>query len=451
LKPIERCKALIARDREIISPATRISYFPLAVSRAEGSKVWDLDGNEYLDFLSGAAVTNIGHRHPRVVQAIREQLERFIHNTLAYTYYEVPALLAEKLAEITPGRFPKRVAYGLSGSDANDGAIKLVRSATRRLRILSFLGSYHGTTLGALTLSGISLNMRRSLSPLVPEIYHVPYPDCYHCYLGLQYPDCGLACVEYIRELFRILIPPEETAAFILEPIQGDAGVVIPPSEFWRELRALCDDHGILLVDEEVQTGFGRTGRWFAIEHWGIEPDVILTAKAIASGMPLSAIISRSELMETWSVPAHLFTAEANPLCCAAALATIEVLEEERLPERAERVGRTALKRLGEMMEDHDLIGDVRGRGLLIGVDLVRDRKTREPAREEALKVSWRAYEKGLILISFGRFGNVLRIAPPLTVSEKELEEGLGIVEESIDDVEKGKVPDEVLKQMTGW
>ena len=248
-----------------------------------------------------------------------------------------------------------------------------------------------------------------------------------------------------------MVLPPDEVAAFILEPIQGDAGIVIPPDEFWPRLKRLCEEHGILFIDEEVQTGFARTGRMFAIEHWGVDPDVLIVAKPIAAGLPMAAIIARAELMERWVAPAHLFTTEANPLACAAALAVLDIIEGENLPERATRLGEKALRRLREMMESYELIGDVRGRGLLIGVDLVRSRETREPARAEAMKVCWRAWERGLVMISFGRFGNVLRIAPPLTITEEELMEGLDIVEASIRDVSEGRVPDSVLEKMVAW
>lgn len=450
-KPLQRSRELVARDRAVLSQACRMAYYPLVVSRAEGSRIWDLDGNEYLDFLSGAAVNNVGHCHPEVVKAIEDQARRLIHNTLGYSYYELPVILAERLVKLTPGRFPKRVAYSLSGSDANDGAMKLARIATGRPKIISFLGSYHGSTYGALTLSGISLNMKRRLGPLVPEVYHAPYADCYRCYFGLEYPSCGLRCVEYIRTLFEMLIPPEEVAAFILEPIQGDAGVVIPPREFLPEIKGLCDENGILFIDEEVQTGFARTGKMFAIEHWGVEPDAVISAKPIASGLPLGVIVSKSELMESWSAPAHIFTTQANPVSCAAAVATLDVIAGESLVDRAKMLGEAAMKRFREMMGRFDLIGDIRGRGLLIGVELVKDRETREPARGEALKVCWRAWERGLVMISFGRYGNVLRIAPPLTIREDELETALGIVEASIEDVAEDRVSDAVLKKMTAW
>ncbi len=448
-KNIARCEQIAAEDAKYLSPVVRIKYYPLVVARCEGSKVWDVDGNEYIDFLSGAAVTNVGHRHPKVVQAIKEQCDKFIHNTLVYCYYELAIELAKKLVQITPGSFPKKVAYGLSGSDANDGAIKLARSYTGRKKIIAFLGSYHGTTYGALSLSAITLRMRRKLGPFLPEIYHVPYPDCYRCPFKLEYPNCGLYCLDFIEKLLDTVIPPEEVAAMILEPIQGDAGVVIPPDDYLPKLAELCRSHGILFIAEEVQTGFGRTGKWFAIQHWGVEPDVMIMAKAIASGMPLSALVARSEIMDSWEAPAHVFTTEANPLCCAAALATISVIEEEKLYERAARLGEHAMKRFREMMEEHELIGDVRGKGLMIGVDLVKDRKTKEPATKETLKVDWRCWEKGLILIHFGK--SVLRIAPPLTISEEELDRGIDIIEEAIADVEAGRVPDEVVKKMVGW
>jgi len=291
--------------------------------------------------------------------------------------------------------------------------------------------------------------MRRRLGPFLPDIYHAPYPDCYRCLFKLSYPECGLHCLDYIETLMETIIPPEETAAVFIEPIQGDGGVIVPPDEYLPRLQKLCRDHGILFVDEEVQTGFCRTGRWFAANHWNLEPDIMIIAKAFASGMPISALIAKDEIMDSWEAPAHLFTAEANPLSCAAALATIGVMEEERIAERAERMGEYAMKRFREMMDEHELIGDVRGKGLLIGVDLVKDRRTKEPAREETLKVDWRCWEKGLILIHFGK--SVLRIAPPLTISQEELDRGLNIIEEAITDVEKGRVPDEVLKLMIGW
>jgi 4-aminobutyrate aminotransferase len=256
-------------------------------------------------------------------------------------------------------------------------------------------------------------------------------------------------CLDFISTIMDTIVPPEEVAAIVTEPIQGDAGVVIPPDEYMPNLKKLCEENGILFVDEEVQTGFGRTGKWFAIEHWNVKPDAMVLAKAMASGMPISAVVARREVIDSLEAPAHLFTTEANPLSCAAAIATIEIIREEKLYERANRLGEYAMKRFREMMDKHELIGDVRGKGLMIGVDLVKDLKTKEPAIKETLKIDWRAWEKGLVLIHFGK--SVLRIAPPLIITQEELDEGLNIIEEAIDDVEKGKVPDEVLKRMKGW
>ncbi len=444
-----RSKKVVERDSKVFSPADRIRYYSLVVSKAEGSKIWDADGREYIDFLSGAAVTNTGHRHPKVVEAIRKQLDRFIHGCSIYMYYEEVVKLAEKLTEITPGDFPKKVAFGLSGSDSNDGAIKLARTATGRTKIMSFIGSYHGTTFGALSASAISLRMRRKVGPLLPEFYHVPFPDCYRCYFGHE-PPCNMQCLKYIETLFDMFIPPEEVAAILFEPIQGDAGIIVPPDSFLPRLQDICKKHGILFIDEEVQTGFARTGKMFAVEHWNLSPDVILLAKAIASGMPLSAVVAKADLMK-WEAPLNFFTTQANPLSCVASLATIEVIQEERLAQRAEKLGRKVMEHFNSLKKEHKLIGDVRGKGLLIGIDLVKDRESKEPDRKAALKICWRSWENGLVLATLGRFGNVLRIAPPLTIREEELEKALEIIDNAISDVEKGKVPDNVLKQMGGW
>ncbi len=444
-----RSREIVERDGRVISPAGRITFFPLVVEKALGTRVWDVDGREYFDFLSGAAVNNIGHRHPRVVEAIKEQCDRFIHSALIYTYYEKPVELAEKLCEITPGDFPKKVAYGLSGADANDGTIKLARSYTKRKKILSYLKSYHGTTYGALSLSAITLRMRRQMGPFLPEVYHIPFPDCYRCIFNQRYPECGLYCLGFLETYFDTVIPPEEVAVIIPEPIQGDAGIVVPPKDYFHKLKRICEEHGILFASEEVQTGMGRTGRWFAIEHWGVEPDIIISAKALGGGMPLSAIIARKEVMEAWEAPANFFTTNANPLCCAASLATIKVIEEERLLERASRMGEYLKRRFEEMKEEHSLIGDVRGKGLLLGVDLIKDKLTKEPAHKEVLKLCWRCWEKGLIITNLGR--SVLRVAPPLNLADDDAEKALRIIEEALEDTEKGKVPDAVLKNMIGW
>ncbi|BCV23902.1 MAG: 4-aminobutyrate aminotransferase [Bacillota bacterium] len=449
MRNLEKCLAIVAADKEVLSPASRMPYYPLAVRSGHGSTVVDADGNEYLDFLASAAALNTGHAHPKVVKAVQEQAARFIHYTPAYMYHEPLVHLAQALVRITPGDFPKQVAFGLSGSDANDGAIKLARAYTGRPKIISFIRSYHGSTYGSITLSAVSLNMRRKIGPLLPEVEHIPYPDCYRCPFGQQHGSCSLECLEYVRFAFANYIPPDEVAAVIMEPIQGDAGIVVPPVEYVKGLVKLCREHGILFVSEEVQQGFGRTGRWFGIEHFDVEPDILILGKAIASGMPLSALVARKEIMQAWEAPAHLFTMGGNPVSCAAALATIEVIEEENLVERSRTLGEQAMARFRELAGRYELIGDVRGRGLSIGVDLVTSRATRERAYKEAAKVCYRAWEKGLLLSFFSN--SVLRIQPPLVITDAELERGLNIIEEALADVTAGRVPDEVLETVKGW
>jgi len=353
------------------------------------------------------------------------------------------------LCQITPGNGPKKVSFGLSGSDANDGAIKLARSFTKRQKVIAFFRSYHGTTYGAMSLSAINLNMRRNLGPLLPEIYHVPFADCYRCPFKLEPSRCSLACIDYLKMLFDTTIPAEEVAAIIVEPIQGDAGIVVPPDKYLPALKKICEEHGILFVAEEVQIGFGRTGKWFAVEHWDIEPDVIILGKAIASGMPLSALVARKEIMDSWNAPAHLTTMEGNPVCCAAALATIETIRQENLVEKSRELGDYIQGRFNELKKEHELIGDVRGRGLLIGVDLVTDRESKQRAEKAAAKICWRCWEKGLILTFFSK--SVLRVAPPLVITRTEAEHALDIIEDSFKELEAGKIPDEVLDNIRGW
>lgn len=448
-KKLTESLKIIKRDEEVVSPVSRIPYYPFVMKRGKGATVEDIDGNRYIDFLSSAAALNTGHTHPRVVRAIKEQVNNFTNYTTAYMYNKILVELAQELVQITPGNRTKKVSFGLSGSDANDGAIKLARSFTKHQKIIAFLRSYHGSTYGAISLSAISLNMRRNIGPFLPEIYHVPYPDCYRCPFKLRPTNCNLSCLDYLKTVLDTLTPAEEIAAVIIEPIQGDAGIIIPPDKYLPALKKICEDNNILFIADEVQTGFGRTGKWFAIEHWGIEPDVILLGKAIASGMPLSAIVAKKEIMDSWKAPAHLFTMGGNAVSCAAALATISVIKEEKLIEKSKKMGNYIKARFNELKKEHELIGDVRGKGLLIGVDLVSDRETKQRAEKEAAKVCWRCWEKGLILTFFSK--SVLRIAPPLVITKKEVDLALDIIEKSIKDVEEGKISDQVLEKICGW
>jgi len=445
----EKCVELVHEDNNVIAPFSRVPYYPLVIKSGHGSIIEDMDGNKFIDFLSSAGALNTGHCHPKIVQAIIDQTKKFILYTPAYMYHKPLVDLAQKLIEITPGNFSKKVAFGLSGSDANDGAIKLARAYTGRTKIISFIRSYHGSTYGAISLSAVSLNMRKKIGPLLPEIYHIPFPDTYRNPLGGAPEDAGKNCLDYLKYAFTNYLPPEEVAAVIIEPIQGDAGLLVPPLEFMQSLYKLCKDNGILFVSDEVQQGMGRTGKWFGIEHFGIEPDLIIIAKALASGLPLSALVGRKEIMESLDAPAHLFTTAGNPVSCVAALATIEVIEEEKLIENAKRLFDIALERFNTMKKRFSLIGEVRGLGLSIGVDLVKDPLTKERYKEAAAKICYRAWQKGLLLSFFSN--SVLRIQPPLVITEKEFDRGIDIIEECMVDLEKGLLSDDILKTTKGW
>lgn len=445
----EKTQKIIDKEKKYLSYTTRVPYYPLVVDEAKGSIIKDIEGNEFIDFLSSAAVINTGHNHPRIVKAIKDQIDKFIHYTPAYMYHEPHTKLAEKLIDITPGDFEKRIAFGLSGSSSVDGAIKAACSFTKRRKIVSFLRSYHGTTVGAISVSGYSVGMKKNLGALMADVHFIPYPDSYRGQYNNDDLECVSGYIKYFKELLGTVIPPEEIAAVIYEPIQGDAGILIPPVGYYRELSQICKEYGILLIADEVQTGFGRTGRMFASEYFDIEPDILVFGKAMASGMPLSGLVARKEIFESWGTPAHFFNTAGNPISCVAAIETIDVIKEEGLIENANDQGKYIMDRFNSLIDKFDCIGDVRGKGLLIGVDIVKDRITKERDIKKTAKICWRCWEKGLILAFFS--GSVLRVAPPLTLSREEAERAMDIIEEAILETEKGLVPDEVLNEIKGW
>ncbi|MDK2870606.1 MAG: 4-aminobutyrate aminotransferase [Pyrococcus sp.] len=452
-KRIDKSLEIAELDEKYVPKASGLKYYPLAVAKAEGSKVWDVDGNEYIDFLTSAAVYNIGHRHPKVVKAIKEQVDRVLNYTIAYLYEEAPVKLAKMLTEITPGSFKKKVTFGFSGSDSVDSSIKAARVYTKREHIISFLHSYHGMTYGALSVTGIVDPSEKETIRPIKGVHFVEYPDPYRNPWGIdgyENPsELSNRALDEIEKKVKEL--NENVAGVIVEPIQGDAGVVVPPEEFMKGLRELAEEYGIVFIDEEVQAGMGRTGKWWAIEHFNVVPDIIASAKALGGGMPISATIGRAEIMNSVPVPLFVFTHLGHVVNASAAIATIEAIKEEKLVERAEKLGKHIVKRFKELEEQYELIGDVRGKGLLIGIEIVKDRRTREPDRTTALKICWRAWEKGLILITFGKHGNVLRIAPPLNIPQEDLDKGLDIIEDAIKDVLSGKVPTDVVKFLRGW
>jgi 4-aminobutyrate aminotransferase len=427
--------AAVEADSRLISPSYTRGY-PLVAKRGRGLRVEDVDGNEFLDFAAGIAVTSTGHCHPEVVAAIQKQAAELIHISGTDFYNQPLTELAERLSAVAPMRGPHRVFYGNSGAEAIECAIKLARYHTGRQHIIAFLGAFHGRTMGALSLTASKPQQKRRFAPLMPGVTHVRYPYAYRgCTGGPQEEEAfALGCARYIEEkLFKTILPPEEVAAIFVEPIQGEGGYVVAPNNFLQELRAICDRHGILLVADEVQSGAGRTGKWWAIEHSGVEPDIVCSAKGIASGMPLGVCMSKAEIMD-WVPGSHASTFGGNPIALAAALATFDVLQGGAI-ENAAKVGAKMLERLHGWKKSHSLVGDVRGRGLMIGIELVKNKETREPATELRNRVEELAFERGLIILGCGETS--IRLCPALIVTEEEATVGLDILEDALTRVEK--------------
>ena len=428
--PGPHASAEVARDVELISPSYTRAY-PFVMDHGKRVWVWDVDGNKFLDLTAGIAVTSVGHSHPRVVEAIREQAGKFLHMSGTDFYYELQVELAERLDEISPGDAPKRTFFCNSGAESVEGAIKLARYATGRPRVISFIGAFHGRTMGALSVTGSKPIHREGFAPLMPGVIHVPYGYCYRCPINLTYPECDIACLDWIEnEVFTHLTPPDEVAAVIVEPIQGEGGYVVPPPGFFEKLREICDNYGIVLIADEVQSGIARTGRWWGIEHWGVTPDIICSAKGIANGMPLGAIIAPRETMH-WPPGAHASTFGGNPVSCAAALATLDVIEEEELLENATRMGERFIAGLDELAAEHDIIGDVRGKGLMVGVELI-DPITGEPAPALRGRIIQKCFERGVLMLGAGK--NVVRFMPALNITAEEVDLGLQIFADALHD-----------------
>jgi 4-aminobutyrate aminotransferase len=391
-----------------------------------------VDGNEFLDFTAGIAVCATGHCHPKVVQTIKDQAERLVHMSGTDFYYTPQIALAEKLASLAPGERAKKVYFGNSGAEAVEAAFKLARWHTRRDLNIAFFGAFHGRTMGALSLTASKTIQKKHYYPFVPGITHIPYPNCYRCPYNLCYPDCGAECAHWIEEtLFRTTMPPEEVAAIFVETIQGEGGYIVPPIDFHKELRRIATNYGILYVLDEVQCGMGRTGKMFAIEHYGVEPDILALAKGIASGMPLGAMVAPADIMD-WEAGSHASTFGGNPISCQAALTTIQLIEDELMENAAVQGGRL-MKGLRELQKSYECMGDVRGKGLMIGVELVKDRETKERAIKWKGQVIAAAFRRGLLLLGCGE--NTIRFCPALTVTDDEVDVCLSIFEEAVREV----------------
>lgn len=426
--PGPKARAIIERDAQVVSPSYTRSY-PFVMARGEGAVVEDVDGNRFLDCAAGIAVASTGHSHPDIVEAVTDQARRFLHMSGTDFYYELQVRLAEAFDEMTPTPRPARSFFSNSGTEAMEAALKLARYATRRWGLIGFLGSFHGRTLGSLSLTSSKLVQRRGFGPPLAGVYHAPYATCYRCPVGRRPESCQAECLDYLEEQILVhLVSPDEVAAVIVEPIQGEGGYVVPAPQFHQRLRELTRRHGILLVVDEVQSGMGRTGRMFGIEHFGVQPDIVAVAKGVASGLPLGVTTASAALM-SWPPGAHASTFGGNPVSCAAALATIRLLREALVKNAAE-VGAVLMDGLRELQQKHPLIGDVRGRGLMIGVELVRDRVTKERATTERDRLVQECFTRGLLVLGAGR--NALRLSPPLVLTRDQARAALRIIDEAL-------------------
>lgn len=429
----ERTRRLLREREDLVSRGVR-TVMPIFVASAKGHVVRDVEGREFLDLTGGIGVHTTGHLPDEVVAAGKEQLDRYGHLCAMVANYEPYLALARRMREVVGIPGAKSVFLN-SGSEALENAVKIARAHTGRPGVLSFHDAFHGRTYMALSLTGRVHPYKVGFGPFMPEVYHAPFANCYRCPLSLKYPDCGVACLELVEDVLQTQTSPDRLAALVMEPVQGEGGFVVPPKEFVQGLRRLCDDHGIVFVDDEVQAGLGRTGRWLAIEHFGVRPDLVTTAKALGAGFPISGVTGQPDIMDA-PVPGSLGgTYGGHPVGCAMALANLELIE--RLLPRVPELEAVLRKRLEEMMEAHDLVGDVRGLGAMMALEFVRDRETKEPAVEEAAQVQEAARRRGVLFLTAGRYGNVLRLHPPLAIPPDALEHGLQVLDEAIGVVEK--------------
>ena len=426
--PGPKAKAIIDRDAKVVSTSYTRDY-PLVMARGEGAAVEDVDGNIFLDCAAGIAVTATGHSHPDVVKAIVDQAHKFLHMSGTDFYYEPQVRLGEELSAIAPMKGPHRSFFGNSGTEANEAALKLAKYYTKRANVIAFFGAFHGRSMGSLSLTASKITQRKGFGPLLAGTYHAPYPDSYRRPPNHSPESWAVECLSFIEDqLFMHVVSPDEVAAVIVEPIQGEGGYIVPPDGFLHGLREITRKHGIMLIADEVQSGMGRSGKMFAVEHAGVEPDIVTMAKGIASGMPLGVTTAKAEIM-SWPPGTHASTFGGNPVSCAASLATIRLLRES-LVRNAETVGAHLLAGAKELMQKHRIIGDVRGRGLMIGIELVRDRQTKERATSERDAVVKECFKRGLLVLGAGR--NAIRLSPPLVLSKQQADTCLELLDQAL-------------------
>jgi len=412
-------------------PRAAFNITPVFVRRAEGALIEDVEGREYVDFAGGIGVANVGHCAPQVVEAIKDQVERYMHVCFHVALYEPYIELARRLNELAPGDFAKQTLLVNSGAEAVENAVKVARYASKRPAIISFEHAFHGRTYMAMSLTSKVKPYKWGFGPLCPETYQMPFAYCYRCPFGLEHPACGIHCAEYLEDFFITRVAPEAVAAVIAEPVAGEGGFIVPPREYFQRLKAILDKHGILLIIDEIQSGMGRTGKLYAIEHFGVVPDIVLTAKSLAAGLPLAAVTGRAELMDSSHVGGLGGTYGGNPVSCRAALAALDLINQDLL-DRAALLGEKVKDKCLELQEKYEIIGEVRGLGPMVGLELVKDRKTKEPAAEEARSLVGLCHQKGLIILPCGSYNNVIRTLMPLVITEEQLDRGFSILEESL-------------------
>jgi 4-aminobutyrate aminotransferase/(S)-3-amino-2-methylpropionate transaminase len=428
------------KRREKAVPRAAYNMTPIFVARAEGAVLEDVDGNQYIDFAGGLGCLNVGHRAPKVVAGLRAQLDRYLHACFHVTPYDGYVRLAERLNAFVPGDFPKKTLLVNTGAEAVENAVKIARAYTRRPAIICFEDAFHGRTLLTLSLTSKTHPYKSGFEPFVGDIYRIPYAYCYRCSYSLQYPSCNVFCAHHLEDTFKRVVAAESVAAVVVEPVLGEGGFVAPPREFFQLLQETCARHKILFIADEVQTGLGRTGSLFACEQYGITPDILVTAKSLGGGMPIASVTGRAEIMDVPGAGALGGTFGANPLSCEAALAVIEMFERENLASRASILGKKFSARAQTWQRQFEIIGDVRGLGAMRAIEFVRSRETREPAEEETKKILRYCYEHGVIVLSAGSYGNVIRLLVPFTITDEQFEEGMAVLEAGIKSVCEAKV-----------
>jgi 4-aminobutyrate aminotransferase/(S)-3-amino-2-methylpropionate transaminase len=429
--PGPKSRALMQR-RELAIPRGPYHSTPIFAASAEGAVIEDVDGNRYIDFAGGIGCLNMGHRAAPVTEAVSKQLEKYMHLCFSVTPYEPYVAVAEKLNRLAPGNSPKKTLIVNTGAEAVENGIKIARAHTKRPAVICFEDAFHGRTLLAMSLTSKTNPYKVGFAPYASDIYRIPYAYCYRCSYGLTYPSCSVSCAHHLEDTFKRVVPAEAVAAVIVEPVLGEGGFIAPPKEFFSIIQDICRKHGIVLIIDEVQSGLGRTGKFFAIEHYGIEPDIILTAKSLGGGLPIAAITGRAKIMDAPGVGGLGSTFAGNPLSCAAALASIEMLECGGLLERATAMGKYFEARARAWQKKWPLVGEVRGLGGMCAIELVRNLETREPADTETTEIAHHCYEHGLITITAGTYGNVIRILVPFAITDEQFDEGLDVLEAAI-------------------